>query len=853
MTANTDPPTQTSWADFESFVTRSIPAHTVPYLKQFATILSTYGPAGIYIRSSDRKADIISKIQAAFYAIKARQDFESYRECRYWCERVGRGLGWEPIGGVGAPPSIPSASGSNTLNARISPRDYNEVATAAGPNTATFESSSGLGYGGINGVGSGFGHVDRWRSAGNSYHNGPTFGAATVASNVGSNLGSVAPRPVFNPGPQYTLQDWKSNPMWKPLRALTSIETLPDIAHNESHSTYRGKKTNLVLPNEICDKVKFSRSNPSLKPHYSIRLFCTSSDHYHPLSSIYARQPPLPSRNIPIEFPNNPEVAVNGVILPFREKGLRGKAGSAPPLDVDKSKRVTVEPGKVTGVTFGHRGPTTGKNKNQSKRFFYQVVFCETTLKEELLTRLVALEPTKPEDALAELKRKEDDDDDGIVAGTVKMSLKDPLSYMRMTKPIRSSQCSHIQCFDAQWWIESNSVHPQWLCPHCSKPLLFDDLVCDGYVLSILEACPDSVDDVLLEPGGEWHTEDNKFGSKSWLEAHAHLTPLSGLVPPPREGNGTDEQEEPESKPDINSISVSALSNVAHVPNGKTSIEIGQKRKVVEIVDSDTDDDRTHGSESRLSNAPTSSAPPFNPPSAPLVLPRLQHSRADFSRTSSASTSARGGVIDLTMSDSEEEDDRSTRQGSSQRNESMLNRKPGPSVPPPTFGPGKDHRHPSLTDALRNSSPSINVPGKDSTGNPIPAYPTSACTVVTSLQDAHSEMTNGPVNGLNAGTMGNYRPLLSRTATPAPPNSTPPPPPPPTILAHSTTNLSSNETSFNAPPAQSMSLGMSSFSGNQQEPWPLDSRNVYDLVDQRFAAFEEQNWRGWEAAEDHRQ
>ena len=76
------------------------------------------------------------------------------------------------------------------------------------------------------------------------------------------------------------------------------------------------------------------------------------------------------------------------------------------------------------------------------------------------------------------------------------MSLKDPvstakhlsntadqqLSYMRITQPVRSSLCSHVQCFDATWWMESNSVHPQWLCPLCNKELQFDDLIVDGFV-----------------------------------------------------------------------------------------------------------------------------------------------------------------------------------------------------------------------------------------------------------------------------------------------------------------------------------------------------------------------------------
>lgn len=61
--------------------------------------------------------------------------------------------------------------------------------------------------------------------------------------------------------------------------------------------------------------------------------------------------------------------------MPFKEKGLRGKAGSAPPFDLDKpinngvaaGGRVALVPGRLMGVNVGHRGPTTGKNKTQSK------------------------------------------------------------------------------------------------------------------------------------------------------------------------------------------------------------------------------------------------------------------------------------------------------------------------------------------------------------------------------------------------------------------------------------------------------------------------------------------------------
>lgn len=107
------------------------------------------------------------------------------------------------------------------------------------------------------------------------------------------------------------------------------------------------------------------------------------------------------------------------------------------------------------------------------------------------------------------------------------LELTPQLSGMRITKPIRSSKCSHLQCFDAKWWLESNRSHPQWHCPHCSKELSFDDIICDGYFLSILRAVPDSFDEVTLESNGEWHTQNNQYGSTDWLAEHGAAPPIT--------------------------------------------------------------------------------------------------------------------------------------------------------------------------------------------------------------------------------------------------------------------------------------------------------------------------------------
>ncbi len=54
-----------------------------------------------------------------------------------------------------------------------------------------------------------------------------------------------------------------------------------------------------------------------------------------------------------------------------------------------------------------------------------------------------------------------------------------------------------------------------------------------SYVLDILQSVPEEVDDVLVEPDGEWHTADAMYGSPTWMEQHPQVPnskPLPALT-----------------------------------------------------------------------------------------------------------------------------------------------------------------------------------------------------------------------------------------------------------------------------------------------------------------------------------
>lgn len=53
----------------------------------------------------------------------------------------------------------------------------------------------------------------------------------------------------------------------------------------------------------------------------------------------------------------------------------------------------------------------------------------------------------------------------------------------------------------------------------------------DGYFNSILESTPDTVEDVIVEADGEWHTSDDKYASDTWKKTHKSVAPLVSPTP----------------------------------------------------------------------------------------------------------------------------------------------------------------------------------------------------------------------------------------------------------------------------------------------------------------------------------
>lgn len=73
-------------------------------------------------------------------------------------------------------------------------------------------------------------------------------------------------------------------------------------------------------------------------------------------------------------------------------------------------------------------------------------------------------------------------EDAEIVATSSVMSLKCPLSTLRIDVPCRSSVCSHSQCFDASSFLQLQEQAPTWTCPVCNKAAAYEHLQVDQSV-----------------------------------------------------------------------------------------------------------------------------------------------------------------------------------------------------------------------------------------------------------------------------------------------------------------------------------------------------------------------------------
>jgi len=410
---------------------------------------------------------------------------------------------------------------------------------------------------------------------------------------------------------------FKDSPFYAIKEAVSRVTECPE---STGASDRRQAGFDFHLNSDQVTKLTAPSSNTQL------RLFCTSS-------IFYAGSNPYSTSNVPclIEFPPTCEVRVNNVQLSANLKGLKKKPGTAPPPDIGKLAKLTAS-NRVDMVYLN----TQNQQGVSPKKYYLVAMLVEATGIPELVADVKTRYKSSEEIHQQMLQATTDDDD--IVAGPQKMSLKCPLSFVRIETPTRSSKCVHSQCFDAMSWFSVMEQTTTWLCPVCEKLLDCKDLIVDGYFDGILKQTPSLVEDVIVEPDGEWHTADNKHASKAWKASHPPS--ITNQAISPRKGIKTEESHD-------------------HLLAKPNAHEEEAKAANVEVLVLDSDEDEDEGRvKHELSPSQASS---------------MNRSYASVPRTETeASLSQQSDVIDLTGDSSDEEESPTTQVGKRSASEAGL-------------------------------------------------------------------------------------------------------------------------------------------------------------------------------------
>ncbi|KAI1131574.1 hypothetical protein F5Y10DRAFT_52365 [Nemania abortiva] len=223
-----------------------------------------------------------------------------------------------------------------------------------------------------------------------------------------------------------------------------------------------------------------------------------------------------------IAFPHQSEFKVNGGEIKANLRGLKGKPGTTRPVDITDSLRL--RPANYNNnIEFTYA--LTNKVKKHdptpaATKFYLAAYLCKMVSVDELVTKIRGRKISKAT-VIQEMAKKANDPD--VVATSTVLSLKCPLSYTRLRTPCRSILCNHIQCFDASSYLQLQEQGPQWICPICNQPAPFENLAIDEYVRNILETS-DSVEQVTIEPDGQWTTQITESVPKKSRTSNANTS-----------------------------------------------------------------------------------------------------------------------------------------------------------------------------------------------------------------------------------------------------------------------------------------------------------------------------------------
>lgn len=199
-----------------------------------------------------------------------------------------------------------------------------------------------------------------------------------------------------------------------------------------------------------------------------------------------------------IQFPPI-EIHVEGINTKQYVKGLKGKRGTCRPADLTDF----VNPTKTFTINIVY--------SDAAEEYVLYLYIVDARTPDALVEYIKGKDHISEETTKAAIKSEYDQNqDDDIVMATSSLTLRCPLTYARLSTPIRSIECDHIQCFDALSFLTMQERIPSWICPVCSKKINPGHLAVSDYLQSIIATTSDEIDTVNINTDGTWEPLDEE-------------------------------------------------------------------------------------------------------------------------------------------------------------------------------------------------------------------------------------------------------------------------------------------------------------------------------------------------------
>ncbi|KAI8893914.1 hypothetical protein BC833DRAFT_661296 [Globomyces pollinis-pini] len=301
---------------------------------------------------------------------------------------------------------------------------------------------------------------------------------------------NIPPQTIKLPGPNQNMPPLPPN-LYKPTHPTTQITIFEQspfytdvklIAQRISPSGYNQQPILISFSLDLDSQQKLSEINPS-----------TGKSDFKMIAVVGAVAT-VPNTFVKLEYPQNTSLHLNGQILQI--SASQKKQNMHIPADLTKHLRLN-SPNELRCCFY----------RLQSRTVVALKVVKETPISD--IIKEVATKRTLSKSLVLE-KRNIKKEDDDIIAGIEKVSLKDPFSRCRIQTPLRSEHCKHIQCFDGEAFFSMVRRVPTWECPVCFKKIKFENLIVDGYFSDILTNTDADCEYILVEPNGAWVKEKDE-------------------------------------------------------------------------------------------------------------------------------------------------------------------------------------------------------------------------------------------------------------------------------------------------------------------------------------------------------